>query len=89
MGLETVEIVLDLEDHFEVAIPDAAASSTITVADLQQVIVDLLVAKGKARTPELQVEVWKGMMAVLAKQGYPVARIRPNSKWVGDITRYG
>jgi hypothetical protein len=89
LGLETVEIVLDMEDHFHVRIPDAAASRCVTVADLQWVIVDLLVAKGRPQGEALHQEVWDGMIAVLGRHGYPVGRIRPESKWIGDITRYG
>jgi hypothetical protein len=89
MGLETVEIVMDMEDYFHLKISDAAASNCITVADLQRVIVDLLAAQGRQSGEELQREVWKGMMAVLAKNRYPVNQIRPESTWIGDITKYG
>jgi hypothetical protein len=89
MGLETVEIVMDMEDHFHVQIADAAASRYITVGDLQRVILDLLVMQGRSRSPQLEQEVWDGMMAVLAHNRYPVKTIRPDSKWVGDITKHG
>jgi hypothetical protein len=89
MGLETVEIVMSLEDYFHIEIPDSAASSCITVSDLQQVVVDLLANQGRVQGEELQNEVWKGMITVLAKEGYPVNRILPESKWIGDITKNG
>jgi hypothetical protein len=89
MGLETVEIVMDMEDRFQIHIPDAAASNCYTVADLQNIIVDLLAAKGKTPDDQLRQEVWDGMMKVLARNRYPVERIRPDSKWIGDITKYG
>ncbi len=89
MGLETVEIVMDMEDYFKVRIPDAAASKCTTVADLQTVIADLLVIRGRAPGEKLQAEVWQGMMAVLAKNRYPLENIGPESKWIGDITKYG
>ncbi len=89
MGLETVEIVMGMEDHFRIHIPDAAASNCNTVADLQNVIVNLLAAQGKPSNDQLRREVWDGMMKVLARNRYPVDRIRPESKWIGDITKYG
>lgn len=89
MSLRTIEIVMDLEDHFHIRIPDETASSSVTVADLQRVIVDLLAGQGRARSEALEREVWDGMLRVLAKLRYPVKEIRPESKWVGDITENG
>jgi len=89
MGLETVEIVLAMERSFYVPIPDSAASKCVTVADLQQVLVDQLVATGKVRCDDLEHEVWDGMMVVLARLGYATNRIRAESKWIGDITKFG
>lgn len=89
MGLETVDIIMDMEDHFHVQVPDAVFSRCVTVADLQRVIMDLLASQGREQGEALQHEVWQGMMSILAKQGYPVDRIRPESTWVGDITPYG
>ena len=88
MGLETVEIVMDLEDWFQIHISDSAASACITVGDTQQLIVDLLKEQHRA-TPDVQREVWDGMMAVLRRNGYSVESIRPGSKWIGDITCCG
>ncbi|MDB5321640.1 MAG: hypothetical protein JWN40_3271 [Phycisphaerales bacterium] len=90
MGLETVEIVMDLEDYFKVEIPDSRASACVTVAELQDVIVDLLVASGRDRSPELSQFVWDGIVQVL-KSGKCIPRdgVRPDSKWIGDITTHG
>lgn len=42
MGLDAVEIIMECEDEFGVAIPDAAASGIRTVGDLHQLILSLL-----------------------------------------------
>ena len=89
MGLETVELLMDLEDYFHIRVPDEAASNALTVADLQAVIVGLLVQKGRTNSEETRREVWDGMMHVLEQEGYDVKQIRPDSKWIGDITQYG
>ena len=89
MGLETVEILMDLEDYFHVDVPDEAASACVTVAELQDVIVGLLVKQGRFDSEETRREVWEGMMFVLAENGYDVTTVRPDSKWVGDITQHG
>lgn len=39
MGLEAVELVLKIEDALEIKIPDAEASSVVTVGDLAQVVI--------------------------------------------------
>ena len=80
---------MEMEDQFQVKIPDAGASKCVTVADLQNLIVSILIVQGRQPSESLQSEVWEDMMAVLAQNRYPVNQIVPQSKWVGDITRYG
>jgi hypothetical protein len=90
MGLETVEIVLDIEDRFKISIPDAAASQCNTVIDLQREVIKLLEQRGREAGEQLDREVWEGIVAVIVKQtGIPASKIRPESKWIGDITRNG
>ena len=90
MGLQLLEIVMDLEDFFQVRIPDDAASACVTVADLQAEIVKLLLLKAPRADPEqTRRTVWDDMMKVLARNGYNVSRIRPESKWIGDVTENG
>lgn len=89
MGLETVEILMDLEGFFQLKIPDSLASSCVTVAELQAVIVRLLVEHGASDDEETRKRVWAGIITVLWGGGYNVAKIRPDSKWIGDITAYG
>jgi len=89
MGLETVEILMDLEDFFQLKIPDSLASPCVTVADLQAVIVRLLVERGARDDEETWRRVWAGIITVLWGEGYDVAKIRPDSIWIGDITAYG
>jgi hypothetical protein len=80
MGLETVEILMDLEDLFQVRIPDDVASACVTVGDLQAEIVELLLLRGDgAKRDETVQKVWDGMMEVLAQNGYDVSQIRPES----------
>ena len=89
MGLETVEFVMDAEDYFHVRVPDAAAAKCITVDDFLKVIVELLGAQGREQNETLQREVWEGLITIFADNGYDVTEIRPESRWVGDITDYG
>lgn len=89
MGLETVEILMDLEDFFAISIPDSLASACVTVADLQAVIVKILAERGTRDCDETRQMVWDGMMSVLEENGIDVRQVHPDSKWIGDITQYG
>lgn len=90
MGLDTVEILMEVEEDFGISVPDSVASNCITVRDLQVVIIDLLVAKGRERWPELEQEVWMGLVTIVTEQmGMDTEAVRPESRWVGDITKYG
>src|SRR5690349_9982085 len=90
MGLEMVEIVMKVEDHFGVSVPDEVASKCVTVADLQRAVVDLLVRKGVARSPDLEAAVYVDLVRIIVDQtGMNETDIKPESKWVGDITDYG
>lgn len=90
MGLEMVELVMDIEDRFGVDILDHQASTIETVGQMQDVIVELLIAKGQADRPELRDEVWHGIVEIVADQmGIDRSQIKPESRWVGDITKDG
>lgn len=93
MGLETVELLMDLEDFFQVRIADADASACVTVGDTQKLIVRLLEEQHPAVVPrataEVERDVWDGIMTVVSRNGYSVESIRPQSTWIGDITQCG
>ena len=90
LGLETVEIVMEIEDHFGIKIPNAVASGCVTVADLQRVVVDLLVKRGLPDSPSLAESVFTDIVRISAEvTGKDPKSIRPESQWVGDVTDYG
>jgi hypothetical protein len=90
MGLESVAIVMDVEDRFKVHIPDKVASTCFTVADLQRELAVLLYQQGRQPSEELDREIYDGIVAVIVKQTkIPASKIHPESRWVGDITKYG
>lgn len=90
MGLDTVEILMEIEDEFEISIPDQVASNSLTVGDTHRVIVDMLVAKGAVRSPELERDAWARLAKIVTEQMQMKAEdVRPESRWVPDITKYG
>jgi len=90
MGLAIVEILMAIEDHFGIIVPEQGASKCITVADLQMEIVNLLVQKGRQRSTQLETEVYRDLVKIIVDQtGLKPADISSESHWVGDITNYG
>jgi hypothetical protein len=90
MGLDTLEILMDVEDEFHISIPDQIASNSITVGDTHRVIVGMLVEKGAVRSPELEADVWRRLVIIVSEQmRMKPQAIRPESRWIPDITKYG
>jgi acyl carrier protein len=55
MGLDTVELVMAVEEHFRIEIPDDKASKIFTVGELHSFIVGALARAGRAEFSETQV----------------------------------
>jgi acyl carrier protein len=90
MGLAIVEILMGIEDHFGIVLPEEQGTKCITVADLQAEIVNLLVQKGRQRSTQLQAEVYSDLVKIIVDQmGIKPADVSPESRWIGDITKYG
>ena len=52
MGLDSVELVMNTEEHFGIEIPDSVAETLLTVGDLHGFIVAELVRIGREQNPE-------------------------------------
>jgi hypothetical protein len=90
MGLDLVEMVMNIEDDFGIEVPDDLASACITVGDTQKMIADLLVAQGRIRSPELEAEVWDGLVKMTIEQfGVKRESIQADMRWIPDFTQYG
>ena len=51
MGLDGVELVMDVEDRFDTSIPDSAADQIQTVGDLHEFLMDRIRDQNSARCP--------------------------------------
>ena len=90
MGLDTVEILMEIEDEFGISVPDQVASNSLTVGDTHRIIVDMLVAKGAVRSAELEADAWQRLVTIVTEQMRIEPEIvRPESRWIPDITKYG
>jgi hypothetical protein len=90
IGLETVEILMEAERHFGITIPDPSASNCLTVAELQKLILRLLADKGTPPSTDLAEQVLRDLVCISAEvTGDDPSRITPESRSVGDVTKYG
>jgi len=66
VGLDTVELVLGIEDHFEINIPDEDAGKMSTAGDIYEYILKALSEKRKAVVPEPAKEVvWDQLVKLI------------------------
>jgi acyl carrier protein len=80
MGLDVVEMVMEVEKVFGFEIPDADAGHLRTVGDLHQYIREH--APGAAEDPQL----WERLVAVLEREtGAPRKAIRAEASFIEDL----
>ena len=83
MGLDSVELVMNVEDHFGIEIPDRAAEKLLTVGDLHTFVVEELQRIGRPRDPrEVFVELRELICDQLAIQPELVI---PEARFVKDL----
>jgi hypothetical protein len=83
VGLDTVELVLEIETAFGIAIPDDEASQLRTVGDLQRFVVAARAAAGRPLPAE---EVWTQLCEILERRyAIPRSRITPEARIVADL----
>ena len=79
MGLDTVELVMEVEDEFGITIPDSAASEIHTVGDLVSLCMDRILASKTARCESLPCFLsMRRLVREVLKD--PELRIRPRDK---------
>ena len=80
MGLDIVEMVMEVERTFRFEIPDAEAGKLRTVGDLHRYIREHV--EDAPEDPEL----WERLVAVVEREsGTPRERIRRESSFVHDL----
>lgn len=65
MGMDTVELVMALEDEFDIAIPNEDASNLAVVGDMFDYIVRELHNRGE---PLDKVQLWERLRAAIGRQ---------------------
>jgi acyl carrier protein len=65
MGLDTVELVMDVEEEFDVSIPDEVAPTLVRLGDLHAFAVRALEARGEPIDPSA---AWERLKSVVRRK---------------------
>lgn len=83
MGLDTVELVMSVEEHFDIAIPDDVASMLVTVGSLHAFVVSELQRIHRPRDAEV---VFAELREIIVDQlGIKPERVVPEARFVQDF----
>jgi acyl carrier protein len=84
MGLDTVELVLAVEDYFEITIPDAVAQTLFTVGDLHAFVVAELTRHGRFTGDSSC--VYESLKELIVRQlGVRPDEVVPTARFVQDL----
>jgi acyl carrier protein len=83
MGLDTVELVLAIEQEFGISIPDSDAAKLGLLGDMQDYIVGAL--RRREESPD-ENQVWERLTAVVVRQlGVSPSEVRRTAHIVYDL----
>lgn len=80
MGLDSVEIIMEVEDEFGVKLSDAECSRIVTVADLAALVIK---AKSTFAGPCPSSRLFYRLRRIMMEDhGFARSRVRPTTRWV-------
>ncbi len=83
MGLDTVELVMAVEEEFGLEIPDAAAEEMITVGEMHSFLVSELRRRGRESDPA---QVFERMRTIIVRQlGVNPDEVILSARFVKDL----
>ncbi len=83
MGLDGAEIVMEIEDQFEIQLPDDEESRFKTVGDLHQIVIAKLIEKGQQPDHD---EVFRKITGIISRVlNIAPERIKKSSRHVEDL----
>jgi len=86
MGLDIVEMVMEVEDQFGLVIPDADAARLQTVGDLYSYVRAHARGLPERPVPGAPDTVWERLLDVLEEEtGHERSRLTPGARFVRDL----
>ncbi|HEX8234676.1 MAG TPA: phosphopantetheine-binding protein [Abditibacteriaceae bacterium] len=88
MGLEIVELIMRVEEEFEIEIPDSDAEKLETVGALYHYVVETLSANSAPDhdSSSASDEIWNKLCSIFANEfAIPPLKIRPEAHFVYDL----
>jgi hypothetical protein len=87
MGLDLVEMVMELEKEFELDMPDEDLRPMRTVGDLYVYVERRLADAGRiTATGRCEGELWSRYVAIVEREtGVPQVRLRPEAEFYRDL----
>ena len=83
MGLESVEIVMAVEEEFGIRIPDERAAELATVGDMLDFV--LIALRQRGEVPD-ETAIWEHLRAVIVDQiGVPLEDVTRNARFIQDL----
>ncbi len=83
MGLDTVELVYSVEEHFGIRIPDHVAATLVTVGSLHAFVVSEMERQGRLCKPEVAFEDIRKLVCDVA--GVDPGRVVAEARFVDDL----
>lgn len=88
MGMDSVELVLECEDAFQIRIPDADATVTDTVGQIQELCIRLVEEQVQSHpvSPEQQASIHEQVCVIVSEcLGVKVQRVKPEARFIQDL----
>jgi acyl carrier protein len=85
MGLDTVELVYEIESAFGIQIEDSVAAKIYTVQDMHNVVFELVQAKGNPENLSRQEQELRTLGIISDKAGLDMHEIMPWKSFTNDL----
>ena len=83
MGLDTVELVMAVEEEFSLEIPDSEAANLVRVGDLHRFVLQTLRQRGDAVDEDA---IWKRLTdLIVAQLRVKPERVIPTARFIEDL----
>ena len=85
MGLETLELMMDIEDNFEIRITDDDAAAAVTIDQVCDLILLCIERQHNGRT-HVKSEIFNWLADLLAREyKIPLSAITPKAELIKDL----